>query len=166
MCAESRQREQTPLVVAPCRKENLPQIHALLEASPEAAAWSPVSLVEMFKSYPPYFLLGWQGEEIAGFIAGRKVREESEILNLAVKPHFRRRGVGKALVEGLLEVFTRESVRQVFLEVRESNRPAITFYQGLGFQKVGKRRAYYREPEEAGLVLARTLWHSSKPGTS
>lgn len=149
--------------MTPCRKEDLPQIQGILDASPEAAAWSAGSLWGTLQSYPSYFLIGWQGEGIAGFIAARRVVDEAEILNLAVKPEYRRRGVGCALVKALLEVLARESVLQVFLEVRESNAGAIRFYQALGFREVGKRRGYYREPEEAALILA--LHDRLHPGT-
>jgi ribosomal-protein-alanine N-acetyltransferase len=164
MTAES-QRQESPLRVAACRTEDLAQIQDILKTSPEAAAWSRTSVAEIFESAPAYFLLGWQSEEIAGFIAGRRVQGEAEILNLAVKPHFRRRGIGKALVLELLQVLERDSVLRVFLEVRESNAPAIAFYQRFGFEVVGRRIAYYREPDEGALLLALHRGQCSRPGT-
>jgi [ribosomal protein S18]-alanine N-acetyltransferase len=98
----------------------------------------------------------WQGKDIAGFISGRRVLDEGEISNLAVRSEMRRKGVGKTLVEALLEVFSRAEVVQVFLEVRESNAAAIAFYRILGFCQIGKRAGYYRNPAEAALVLALT----------
>jgi len=153
MCAEAS-RPANQLVVVACRKENLSEVESILKASPEAAAWSGTALASTFKRDSSHFLIGWQREEIAGFIAGRRVADEGEILNLAVKPSYRRYGVGKALVKALMELFAREAVLQVFLEVRESNAAAVAFYQSLGFRQVGRRALYYREPDEAALVLA------------
>ena len=136
------------------REEDLPAVEAILQLSPEAANWAIGSLLQTFEQYPSYFLVAGQDEQITGFICGRRILDEGEILNLAVKPSERSGGVGKALVQALLERFGRENVLQVFLEVRESNLGAISFYQGLGFKQAGKRPGYYRNPTEAALVLA------------
>ena len=152
MCPEPKQ-EGKLIRVEECRKGDLPKVEAILQLSPEALAWPASSLADTFEHHPAHFLVGRQGKDIAGFISGRRVRDEAEILNLAVKPPSRRQGVGKALVQALLEVFSAEGVVQVFLEVRESNAAAITIYRGLGFRQIGKRERYYRDPVEAALVL-------------
>jgi ribosomal-protein-alanine N-acetyltransferase len=155
MCADSPRSSRDSGVVA-CREEDLGEVQQLLEASPEAAAWSKQALAELFEQFPLYFLVCFHGEEIAGFICGRRIVDEGEILNLVVKPEFRRQGAGSALAKGLLEVFACESVYKVFLEVRESNVKAIALYQSLGFRQVGKRMGYYQDPEEDAFVLAVT----------
>jgi ribosomal-protein-alanine N-acetyltransferase len=137
-----------------CRREDLREVEAILQLAREAAAWSADSIEELFEEHPGYLLLAWQSEEIAGFISGRRILGEGEILNLAVKPQWRRQGLGTALVKALLESLAREGVLQVFLEVRESNRRAVCFYQNLGFRQTGKRERYYRDPDEAALLLA------------
>lgn len=156
VCAEER-GAGVELVVRRCRVDDLPALQAILEESPEAAEWHPDSLSETLQQYPKYFLIGRQDEETVGFIVGRQMVDEGEILNLAVRRGFRRQGVGKKLVQELLEVFLREKVVQVFLEVRASNQAAISLYQGLGFRQVGERRGYYRSPEEAALLLAKRV---------
>jgi ribosomal-protein-alanine acetyltransferase len=156
MCAEPlRQVKLTEVTV--CREKDLAEILEILEASPEAAAWSATGLAEALARDPSHFLVGWQREEITGFITGRRMGDEGEILNLAVRTQSRRQGVGRALAKELLEVFAREKVLQVFLEVRESNEAAAAFYKWLGFRQAGRRERYYREPEEAALVLALTM---------
>ena len=156
MCAESAWPVNA-VIIAECRKENLREVHELLGGSPEAASWSGDALEDAFERYPSYMLVAWQGDEIAGFIAGRAIADESEILNLAVKTSCRRQGVGKALVKSLLEVFARAAALQVFLEVRESNAPAIAFYRALEFSDAGRRKGYYHEPEEAALLLSLSI---------
>lgn len=80
-----------------------------------------------------------------------------EILNLAVEPAARGKGTGRALIrQAALEGVARGAV-QVFLEVRESNSAARAFYARLGFTETGRRPAYYREPDEAAVLLARSL---------
>jgi ribosomal-protein-alanine N-acetyltransferase len=87
---------------------------------------------------------------VAGFLVSRALVEgETELLNLAVAPEFRRQGVARKLVESLLA----ESPGVVYLEVRESNRAARQFYNHLGFQEVSSRPGYYRAPSEAAIVM-------------
>ncbi len=140
-----------------CRREELSEVQAILQASPEAAAWSLSALTDAFEKY--CFLVSWHRQEIAGFISGRRILDEGEILNLAVKPSLRRHGLGKTLVQALLKAFTQEGAVQVFLEVRESNATAIAFYQRLGFRQIGERSRYYQNPVEAALVLSLSTDH-------
>jgi [ribosomal protein S18]-alanine N-acetyltransferase len=145
------------------QNEDLPQLEAVLEQSPEAAAWSAEQLAEALASHPPHFLVAWQGKQIIGFISGRRVADEGEILNLAVRPLSRQQGIGKALLHELLDLFARECVTRVFLEVRQSNDTAISFYRSLQFRQIAQRPNYYRNPAEPALVLAK---HLHIPGTT
>ena len=140
-----------------CQSGNLTDVHSILARSPEAAQWSDQAISDALAASPGYHLVGIAGGEIAGFISGRRIAVEGEILNLAVKPEFRRQGLGHAMVKVILERFHREHVRQVFLEVRESNQEAISFYERLGFRQIGRREAYYSDPPAAALVLARPI---------
>jgi len=92
-------------------------------------------------------LLGWGGvlalvseddRKIIGFIIGRQVGEEAEILNLAVIQAKRRRGEGGALLKAAMDEFRARHVSRVFLEVRESNQRGTTFYAKHGFLQSGK----------------------------
>ncbi len=136
------------------REEDLGWVREILAASPEAARWTDAALEESLRAHPREFLAAEHGEKIVGFIVGRQVLEEGEILNLAVAPGWRRRGVGKRLVLGLLERWGEGGVDRVFLEVRESNARAIGFYTELGFGRAGERAGYYREPVEDAVILA------------
>lgn len=91
-----------------------------------------------------------------GYVLGRAVMGEGEVLNLAVEPRHRRRGIARRLLGDALAWFRREGVGEVFLEVREGNSAAIALYQGQGFQVAGRRVNYYRQPVEAALVLRRS----------
>ena len=140
--------------VGPCQREDLLEIRRILEDAPEAAMWSEEALAGALNAAPEQFLVARTKREIVGFILGRTIGNEAEILNLAIEPGWRRTGVGTALVSALRKQYDAGGIVRVFLEVRESNRGAIAFYEGLGFQRVGKRVGYYRDPVEAAVVLA------------
>lgn len=93
------------------------------------------------------------GQGIAGYVVALDAADEGEILNLAVAPDGRRNGLGRALVEQVLEALMARGVRQVYLEVRESNAPARGLYAAQGFKEVGRRKEYYRRPVEDAVVL-------------
>jgi [ribosomal protein S18]-alanine N-acetyltransferase len=156
VCAELSGGE-AEVQVQLCRTEDLPEIQAILQFSPEAAAWHAESLAAIFAQNRKYFFIASQNHKVSGFIVGRRVLDEAEVLNLGVHPAARRNGTGSALLRVLLEAFRRENVVKVFLEVRESNLPAIAFYQKAGFQQIGIRPKYYRDPNEAALVLGAPL---------
>jgi [ribosomal protein S18]-alanine N-acetyltransferase len=88
-----------------------------------------------------------------GYIVGRSVLDEAEILNLGVELAARRQGIGRALVAHMMGTFAGAGVGRVFLEVRESNVGAQRLYAGFGFREVGRRRRYYRAPVEDAVLL-------------
>ena len=80
-----------------------------------------------------------------------------EILNLAVDPAKRRLGAGRALAQAALAEGAARGAARAFLEVRESNAAALAFYARLGFSVAGRRPDYYRDPQEAAILMARGL---------
>jgi ribosomal-protein-alanine acetyltransferase len=123
---------------------DLAEIRAIQNASPQAAQWDAAD-------YLQYDLrVAVEGSRVAGFLVSRTLAPgESEILNLAVAPECRRRGVARALVEAL----TADFGGAVFLEVRASNAVARIFYKSLGFEEVTVRSEYYEEPPESAIVM-------------
>jgi ribosomal-protein-alanine N-acetyltransferase len=91
--------------------------------------------------------------ETSFYLIGREVAGTGEVLNLAVAPDYRRRGVARALLRAGLGFLRKRRVEEVFLEVRESNQSAKSLYISAGFRPVGQRTAYYRNPKEDALVL-------------
>jgi ribosomal-protein-alanine N-acetyltransferase len=115
--------------------------------------WSEGSFREALTSPWTFGLVAETSRGTAGYLIGREVAGTGEVLNLAVAPEFRRRGIGGALLDAGLAAFRRRRVDEVFLEVRESNLSAQALYLGHGFRPVGQRAAYYRNPREDALVL-------------
>lgn len=95
----------------------------------------------------------------AGVVLWRTIADEAELLTLAVSAEHRRRGVGRALVNEVIERSRRQGARQLFLEVGVDNPGARSLYAQAGFVEVGGRAGYYRRPTgfADALVLRRTL---------
>lgn len=96
----------------------------------------------------------------AGFLLGRAVAGEAELLTLAVAPEARRRGLGRKLVARFLYQARLRAAERAFLEVEAGNMAALRLYQSAGFVESGRRRGYYTGPDgqrSDALVLARTL---------
>jgi ribosomal-protein-alanine N-acetyltransferase len=130
--------------IRPGGADDLDGVAAIQQASPGAAGWRVADYLEQ------EFLVALQGNRIVGFLVTRTlVAGEREILNLAVAPDFRRKGVARALLDRALEAFCGE----VFLEVRESNGVAKKFYKSLGFKELSKRKGYYDNPPETAIVM-------------
>jgi ribosomal-protein-alanine N-acetyltransferase len=115
--------------------------------------WSEVAFQEALSSAWTFALVADSGRGPAGYLIGRETAGSGEILNLAVAPEFRRRGIGGTLLEEGLVAFHHRGAQEVFLEVRESNHSAQALYLARGFRPVGQRAAYYRNPRENALVL-------------
>src|SRR5882762_2206457 len=98
-----------------------------------------------------------RNREVVGVLQWRLVDPEAEILDLAVAQSHRREGHAKFLLERFLLLAAKNGVREVFLEVRESNAAAIALYTSFGFSQSGRRPNYYSHPTEAALLLKRKL---------
>jgi len=95
-------------------------------------------------------------EETAGicaYCAFRLVVDEMHVMNVAVAPKARRRGLARRLLRFALRRAAIAGARTAFLELRAGNREALALYESLGFRPLSRRRAYYRQPVEDALVL-------------
>ncbi|HET7598909.1 MAG TPA: ribosomal protein S18-alanine N-acetyltransferase [Gemmatimonadales bacterium] len=119
--------------------------------------WSEASFREAIKASWTFGLVVETAESVVAYLIGREAAGTGEVLNLAVDPPYRRRGLARALLDTALGVFQRRGADEVFLEVRESNAAARSLYGERGFEPVGTRRAYYRNPVEDALVLRLSL---------
>jgi ribosomal protein S18 acetylase RimI-like enzyme len=123
---------------------DLTAIARIQEASPQASQWEP-------KLYLTHrCVVAEVGCSVGGFLVTRETAPgEREILNLAVDPPVRRKGVARALLHSAFAGWNGEW----FLEVRASNIEAIKLYEALQFQRVGDRRDYYNHPRESAIVM-------------
>jgi len=91
---------------------------------------------------------------LAGFAAFHRVLDEAELRNLAVLPRYRRRGLGRALLDAAHQRLWQLGVKRVYLEVRAGNDPAIQLYLAAGYHPQSIRKGYYQAPDENACVLA------------
>jgi ribosomal-protein-alanine N-acetyltransferase len=110
---------------------------------------------------PASMCLGaFEGEQLAGYLIISRYVDAWHVMNIAVAPEFRRRGIATALLERLLELTEDGSRRGYTLEVRTSNEGAIKLYERLGFTARGIRRGYYTDNREDALIM----WRDADPG--
>ena len=129
---------------------DLTAIRAIQEASPEASQWEPSDYLR----YDLRVSIEDDGRLIGFAVSRQTAPDERELLNLAVAPAFRRRGVARRLVESIVVESRQISVGvSLFLEVRESNTGAREFYKSLNFQEVSVRQKYYDQPVESAIVM-------------
>ena len=96
-------------------------------------------------------------KELAGFIVSRLIAGELHVNNVAVRTEFRQQGIGAKLLRSALEWAAGRGAGMALLEVREGNQAAQALYSRCGFQVVGRRRGYYRQPLEDALLMSISL---------
>ena len=94
---------------------------------------------------------------IAGYIVARETAGELHINNVAVRTEYRRRGIGAALLNRVLDEARRRKAKAAFLEVRSANHAAQTLYEKCGFRAIARRADYYSEPREDAVVMTLVL---------
>ena len=115
--------------------------------------WSENSVASELKNKLALWLVAEEEGRVAGYIGSQTCGDESDVMNVAVHPDFRRRGIAETLVNALVEQLKAIESRCLTLEVRASNVPAISLYEKLGFSEVGRRKNYYRNPREDALIM-------------
>ncbi len=113
--------------------------------------WSEGSLRESLENPASHFYLALADGNTAGYLGLQIFSSEGYITNIATLPEYRRQGIARAL----LERACKNEMDFITLEVRESNLPAIGLYSSLGFENMGKRPRFYREPEEDAIIMTR-----------
>ena len=131
---------------------------AALEKLCFADPWSLSSIASELNNPLALWLVAVEDGDLIGYIGSQSVMGESDMMNVAVHPDHRRKGLGEMLVLALCEALSGENT-SLALEVRSSNAPAISLYEKLGFVQVGLRRNYYRNPKEDALIL-RKEWEN------
>ncbi len=145
--------DASPGIVRALVAADLPKILLLAKSCPEAAQWIP-SEFELSIGDVRGWVVG-DREILYGFLAVRSVdrAREMELLNLAVGPNWRRRGYASALLDAALSECRLQLLESVFLEVRESNERALSFYKKHGFAQSGRRPNYYLNPVESAVTM-------------
>ncbi len=118
-----------------------------------SAPWTEQGIAESIENDNTHLYLALAGSKLAGYMGVQIFSGEGYVTNIATLPEFRRKGVAKALIERALK----NEMDFLTLEVRESNAPAIALYESLGFERVGVRPHFYRNPDENALLMTKFL---------
>ena len=100
------------------------------------------------------FLVAKEEDRILGYMGIMMVLDEGEITNVSVAQTARHRGVGRLLVQTMLDKMRRAGLNMIHLEVRKSNTPAIRLYEQFAFVQDGERKNYYEEPTEDAVLMS------------
>ena len=138
--------------------DDLSQV-AAIERDSFGDPWPERSFEELLRSRAAIFLIATVAETkaIAGYVIALTVADQAEILNLAVARSGRRQGLGGDLLDAGISAVATRGAREIFLEVRESNKAALGLYGSRGFAALARRSRYYRNPVEDALVLKRAV---------
>lgn len=139
------------------RLNDADDLMSIMAESPEAAGWSKDSYLKLLEEDELLPLVVETGGELRGFLVARQIGDQAEVLNLAVSGKHRRKGEATALLTTALKEIRSRGAKTVYLEVRESNTGAIAFYGRHGFAKTGRRKSYYRSPDEAAITMEKVF---------
>lgn len=135
---------------------HVPQI-AQLEKLCFSDPWSETSIASELDNRLSDWFVALEDGQVVGYVGSQTVIDGSDMMNIAVHPDHRRKGIAQTLVEALETCLRNRGSKMLLLEVRDSNAPAITLYEKLGFLQVGLRKNYYRNPKEDARILRKEL---------
>ena len=150
------------MTIVPMEERHLDDL-ARLERLCFSRPWSRQALKEELTNPAVCFLVGEEAGEVLGYAGMHCAAGECYVDNVAVFPEARRQGVGRKLMEALLQAAAARGGEFLSLEVRPSNLEALALYRGLGFREVGRRRRFYDDPVEDGLLLTKDLKKEEDP---
>ncbi len=147
------------------REEDLPQV-MVIEEENFSIPWSPKSFRNMMVRPEAVFLVAektadgpagiGKEQKILGYAGAVMAMDEGDVTNIAVLNSCKRRGIAADLLKQLIRETMAAGVRDLFLEVREHNIPALCLYRAAGFAEVGRRKGYYDKPREDALIMKRS----------
>ena len=120
--------------------------------------WSENSVASELKNPLSLWLVAEVDGAVAGYVGSQTVMDETDMMNIAVHPDYRRQGIAIALIEALIDGLKQKGSHCLTLEVRASNENARSLYEKQGFCEVGIRKNYYRNPKEDAIIL-RKEWN-------
>lgn len=142
------------MMIIPMTKDHVAQI-ASLEKQCFGDPWSEDSIASELDNPLSLWLVAEQDGAVCGYVGSQTVLDETDMMNIAVRPDCRRHGIAAALIDELIVRLKERGSHILRLEVRVSNAPAIALYDSLGFTQLGLRKNYYRNPKENALILGK-----------
>ncbi len=124
-----------------------------IESEAFSMPWSARDFLEMVEADYAYYYVAELDGELAGCCGIRNIAGEGEITNVVITARHRKKGIGRKMMEYMLERAKENGMGDLTLEVRVSNRPAISLYESLGFKGEGVRPGFYDKPKEDALIM-------------
>ena len=140
--------------IIPMNESHVAQV-AALEKQCFSDPWSENSVASELENPLSLWLIAEEDGAVCGYVGSQTVLDETDMMNIAVHPDCRRKGIAAALITELVSRLKARGSRVLRLEVRESNFSAIALYEALGFTQLGLRKNYYRNPKENALILGK-----------
>ena len=140
------------IIYTEMKAEHVPQV-AQLEKLCFADPWSEMSVASELQNIWAYWVVAVSDGVVVGYIGSQSTVDETDVMNVAVHPDWRRQGIAENLIENLVRELKNRGSHALILEVRASNAPAIALYEKMDFHQVGLRKNYYRNPKEDALIL-------------
>ena len=144
------------LVIQPMQPQDLEEVLKIENVS-FSDPWSKSSFLAELDFPSSWIWAAKLDSKLIGYCCCWEIEDELQIANLAVHPDFRKQGIGKKILQEILNQACQKKLKKLTLEVRESNQAALKLYSGFGFSEIGRRKKYYRKPDEDGLILAKHL---------
>lgn len=145
------------MIITNMNDGHVPQV-AQLEKLCFSDPWSENSVASELENPLSIWLVAEENGAVAGYVGSQTVLDETDMMNIAVHPDYRRKGIAAALIEALIDGLKQKGSRSLTLEVRASNKNARSLYEKLGFCQAGIRKNYYRNPREDAIIL-RKEWN-------
>ena len=124
-----------------------------IETASFSVPWSRQAFEDALENQYTRIYVAEDGDKVVGYSIIGLIVPDAEILNVAVDQEYRRQGIGEMLIDMLIALGDKEDVSDFFLEVRQSNEPAIELYRKKGMEVIGKRKDYYQMPVEDAVLM-------------
>ena len=151
------------MIFAKMTEKHVAQVAELEKICFGSAAWSEKSIASELNNALSLWIVAVEDEKILGYVGSQTVMGETDMMNVAVHPDYRKQGIASGLITELIGALKKRESHCLTLEVRASNEPAKNLYKMLDFEEIGIRKNYYRNPREDALIL-RKEWQNEYSG--
>ena len=151
------------MIFAKMTEKHVAQVAELEKICFGSAAWSEKSIASELNNALSLWIVAVEEEKVLGYVGSQTVMGETDMMNVAVHPDYRKQGIATGLITELIGALKKRESHCLTLEVRASNEPAKNLYQMLDFEEIGIRKNYYRNPREDALIL-RKEWQNEHSG--
>ena len=151
------------MIFAKMTEKHVAQVAELEKICFGSAAWSEKSIASELNNALSLWIVAVEDEKVLGYVGSQTVMGETDMMNVAVHPDYRKQGIASGLITELIGALKKRESHCLTLEVRASNEPAKNLYKMLDFEEIGIRKNYYRNPREDALIL-RKEWQNEYSG--